>query len=255
VPFIGRGGSSPPSDTSKWEPPHLPEPQSGSPRQPASTVPPGTGAATIPPAAPLPGDSDAAVLRRLLASADSRATGTGPRMPNAAPPLPPVARRRGRAVPVPRPSRRVPGRGHRARARGVARAERCAALLGRVRRAAGRHRRADADPTHSAWQPSPPATRAPARPWTCPAWGRCPPTRASPGSDTLIRARDGKGRARPRHMINKRARTSLGMGSLRTGRRRCRPTRRSPVPSPRWRPCDAVRDVRKSMRRMMRSRK
>jgi hypothetical protein len=40
---------------------------------------------------------------------------------------------------------------------------------------------------------------------------------ASPGSDTLIRARDGKGRARPHHMINKRARTSLGMAHCAPG--------------------------------------
>jgi len=69
-------------------------------------VPLGPTSATIPTAAPLTGDSDAAILRRLLAaSAVPGRSGTGPRMPNAAPPLPRAARRRATDTTSPSPSR------------------------------------------------------------------------------------------------------------------------------------------------------
>jgi hypothetical protein len=79
----------------EWEFSHFPGPQSRPSPQPAGTVPPGTGAATIPPPVPPSGDSDAAMLRRLLAaSAATESFSTGPPMPNAAPPLHRAARRR-----------------------------------------------------------------------------------------------------------------------------------------------------------------
>ena len=63
-------------------------PSRASPQQPDRTVPPGTDAANIPPAPPPSGDADAAMLRRLLAaSAVPGPFSTGPRMPNAAPPV------------------------------------------------------------------------------------------------------------------------------------------------------------------------
>ena len=110
MPFIGRGGSSPPSDTTEWEPPHLPSLQQAPLDQPGTTVPGPSGSATIAPeAAPgrfgssadeTPADaSDAAAIQRLLvATAHASTVRTSRPVPNPAPPAHPAARRRAAAA-------------------------------------------------------------------------------------------------------------------------------------------------------------
>ncbi len=100
MPLIGRGGSSPPSDTTKWESSHLLEPEPRS-APTTDTVPADPRSATIPRVPPATADTDLTALQRVLgATAVQAAARTVRAMPNAAPPKPAAARRRAAAPPT-----------------------------------------------------------------------------------------------------------------------------------------------------------
>src|SRR4051812_968169 len=82
-----------PSDTTGWElfPPSKPRAGVTLARQHSPRGRNGTHPDT---GSPRTGESDAAALRALLVTAARKSIGTGSSMPDAAPPLPPLARRR-----------------------------------------------------------------------------------------------------------------------------------------------------------------
>lgn len=166
----------------RWESPRLPGPQSRSAQQPASTGPPGTGGPPSLPRHPF------RVTPTPLSHVGCWRVSTPERPAQV------------RACPMPLPhSPRSPavadaqspslGRPGASRAAATAPALEAVAPRRAVCRPPGPGSArcwpppaGGCRPMHSAWRPSPPATRAPARPWTCPACGRYPPTRPRPAA-------------------------------------------------------------------------
>jgi hypothetical protein len=128
----------------RWESPRLPGPQSRSAQQPASTGPPGTGGPPSLPRHPF------RVTPTPLSYVGCWRVSTPERPAQVrASPMPlPHSPRSPAVADAQFPSLGRPGASRAAATapalEAVARAERCAGLLGRVRRAAGRRRRADA---------------------------------------------------------------------------------------------------------------